>query len=221
MNIDPRLAPLGVKVTSTPNAKWVITSAMYEDETQSGGNHNIFFQVNDASGKPMPNVKCFVDYPQDPSDPHQPIMHLSDPNGQANEPINANLDIHLLNGPYFAYVEDSNTSDKVTGMGLPEHHHVNFRLTFAPASGGGGGGGGGQSLEQTAQNAAVAHKPWMPINDGGALYKFALKNNLGYPQTDEFEFTVGADTYVGQVYNLGIVYVKKGDWGNCKWVKKP
>src|SRR5262249_43300314 len=73
---------------------------------------------------------------------------------------------------------------------------------------------------KNAQTAAVAHKPWMPINDGGALYKFALKNNLGYPQTDEFEFQVGADTYVGQVYNLGIVYVKKGDWANCKSVKK-
>jgi len=72
-----------------------------------------------------------------------------------------------------------------------------------------------------AQEAAVVHKPWMPINDQGALYKFALKNSLGYPQTDEFEFQFGPDTYVGQVYNLGIVYVKKGDWGNCMWVKKP
>lgn len=72
-----------------------------------------------------------------------------------------------------------------------------------------------------AQEAAVVNKPWMPINDGGALYKFALKNELGYPQTDEFEYFFGGDIYVAQVYNLGIVYVKKGDWGNCKWVKKP
>lgn len=72
-----------------------------------------------------------------------------------------------------------------------------------------------------AQEAAVVHKPWMPINDGSALYKFALKNDLGYPQTDEFEFPFGGDTYIGQVYNLGIVYVKKFDWANCKWVKKP
>jgi len=73
--------------------------------------------------------------------------------------------------------------------------------------------------EKLAQDAAVAHKPWMPINDTAALCKFALKNDLGYPQTDEFEF--GADGYIGQVFNLGIVYVKKGDWGNVKWVKKP
>jgi len=72
-----------------------------------------------------------------------------------------------------------------------------------------------------AQEAAVVRKPWMPINSDGALYKFALKNDLGYPQTDEFDFQVGADAYLGQVYNLGIVYVKKGDWGNCKWTKKP
>ncbi len=76
------------------------------------------------------------------------------------------------------------------------------------------------TLEQTV--IANAQKlTWMPINTGGALYKFALANKLGYPQTDEFEFAYGGDTYVGQVYNLGIVYVKKGDWGNVKWMKKP
>ena len=61
---------------------------------------------------------------------------------------------------------------------------------------------------------------WMPINDQAALYKFAQQNNLGYPQTDEFEFTYNNDGYIGQVFNLGIVYVKKGDWGSVKWVKK-
>lgn len=61
----------------------------------------------------------------------------------------------------------------------------------------------------------------MPINTDGALYKFAQSKNLGYPQTDEFKFMVGNDEYVGQVYNLGIVYVKKGDWANCKFVNKP
>ncbi len=71
----------------------------------------------------------------------------------------------------------------------------------------------------TATTAAQQY-PWMPINTDGALYKFALANNLGYPQTDEFEFAYSGDTYVSQVYNLGIVYVKKGDWGNVRWVKK-
>lgn len=76
------------------------------------------------------------------------------------------------------------------------------------------------SVEQAAIAAAKKLK-WMPINDQSALYKFAQDNNLGYPQTDEFEFTFNNVKYVGQVYNLGIVYVKQGDWGNCKWVNKP
>ncbi len=76
------------------------------------------------------------------------------------------------------------------------------------------------TLEQAALTAAQKYT-WMPINTDGALYKFALANHLGYPQTDEFELTFGSDTCVGQVYNGGIVYVKKGDWGNIKWVEKP
>ena len=62
---------------------------------------------------------------------------------------------------------------------------------------------------------------WMPINIDGALYKFAQSKNLGYPQTDEFEFTFNNTVYVAQVYNLGIVYVKKGDWNNCQFLNKP
>lgn len=62
--------------------------------------------------------------------------------------------------------------------------------------------------------------PWMPINDQAALYKFAQTKNLGYPQTDEFTVTVNGADYIAQVFNLGIVYVKVGDWGNVKWTKK-
>ncbi len=62
---------------------------------------------------------------------------------------------------------------------------------------------------------------WMPINTDAALYKFAQSKNLGYPQTDEFKFMIGNDEYIGQVFNLGIVYVKKNDWANIKFVRKP
>lgn len=73
----------------------------------------------------------------------------------------------------------------------------------------------------TAAIAKAKTLTWMPINANGALYKFAQAKNLGYPQTDEFEFTFNNTVYVGQVYNLGIVFVKKGDWGNVQWVQKP
>lgn len=61
---------------------------------------------------------------------------------------------------------------------------------------------------------------WMPIDDQAALYLFAQANNLGYPQTDEFPVPFNNVTYIAQVFNLGIVYVKQDDWGNVKWVKK-
>jgi hypothetical protein len=76
-----------------------------------------------------------------------------------------------------------------------------------------------QSLEDTVF-ARAKQFTWMPINDGAALYRFALDHNLGYPQTDEFDLQFGNDSYLAQVYNLGIVYVKKGDWGNIQWMKK-
>ena len=61
---------------------------------------------------------------------------------------------------------------------------------------------------------------WMPINTEAALYKFAQEENLGYPQTDEFKLNASGATYIAQVFNLGIVYVKEGNWGNVKWAMK-
>lgn len=218
MQFDPRLSTLGVSRVATPGAAWVLQSAVYQDETQAGGNHIIFFTVLDISGKPVPSVTCVVDWiGRNPAE-DPPTKVVTDLNGQANVPIYANLDIHLLNGPYFAFIEDQGKSDAVKGMGLPEHHHVNFLLTFGAA--GGGGGNAPQTLEQ-AVGAAAQKYTWMPINTDAALYRYAQAHNLGYPQTDEFELAFGSDTFVAQVYNLGIVYVKKGDWGNINWTKKP
>jgi hypothetical protein len=73
----------------------------------------------------------------------------------------------------------------------------------------------------TAAIAKAKTLTWMPTNDQAALYRFAQQNNLGYPQTDKFAFACNNESYIGQVFNLGIVYVKKGDWGNVQWVKKP
>ena len=218
MDFDPRLTNLGISVKVNLNAAWSLVSAQYQDETQSGGRHHIYFTVLDTQGVQIGGAKCVVDWVgRDPSD--QPTVALSDANAPANFPMYANLDITLKNGPYVAFIEDENESDIVSGMGLPEYRHVNYVLVFAakafvpspPPP---------PSLQQTVQAAAQKYT-WIPINTDGALYKFALANNLGYPQTDEFEFPFGGDTYVRQVYNLGIVYVNKGDWGNVKWVNKP
>jgi N-acetyl-anhydromuramyl-L-alanine amidase AmpD len=81
------------------------------------------------------------------------------------------------------------------------------------------------NFEQIAldTSAVIAAKKlvWMPINTDAALYQHAQQKNLGYPQTDEFSVTVGTDVYIVQVFNLGIVYVKQGDWNNVQSFKKP
>jgi hypothetical protein len=221
MNFDPRLSSLGVAVKTNPNATWSLASAQYQDEAQAGGNHHIYFTVLDSSGRPSGGIPCVVDWVgREPRD--KPTVTLSDPHQLVNFPMYANLDLTAKNGPYFAFIGDQDKSDVVTGMGLPELRHVNFLLTFAakaefeppprvPPQ---------ITLEQAVLAAALKYL-WMPIDLESALYQFAQANNLGFPQTDEFRFAFGGDTYVGQVYNLGIVYLKWGEWTNVKWVKKP
>lgn len=75
--------------------------------------------------------------------------------------------------------------------------------------------------ELAAIQAAAREREWLPINDESALFRFAQAHNLGCPQTDEFQFAVGADLYLGQVFNLGIDFVKQGDWDNIQAVNKP
>jgi hypothetical protein len=77
-----------------------------------------------------------------------------------------------------------------------------------------------QTLEQAAQARADAGKPWMPVNNDGALWKFAKANNLQDQQTDELPFTYKGENYLVQVFNLGIVYCKVGDFGKISIIRK-
>lgn len=77
-----------------------------------------------------------------------------------------------------------------------------------------------QTLEQAVQVRANAAKPWLPVNNGAALWIFAKANGLQDQQSDELELTWKGEKYLCQVFNLGIVYVKVGDWGNIKFIKK-
>ncbi len=57
-----------------------------------------------------------------------------------------------------------------------------------------------------------ANKFGVPLNDTTALARFALANKLGIPLTDEFTFYYQDKKYIGQVWSLGVVYVKDGDF---------
>lgn len=75
------------------------------------------------------------------------------------------------------------------------------------------------TLEQAVLQAANS-VPWMPVNNTAALWKFAKQNGLQDQQTDELPFTYNGEQYITQVFNLGIPYVKVGDWGNIKVIPK-
>lgn len=75
-------------------------------------------------------------------------------------------------------------------------------------------------VEQAVLNRADAAKPWMPVNNTAALWKFAQAHGLQDQQTDEVPLTYNGEQYIAQVFNKGIVYVKVGDWGNIKFLPK-
>lgn len=67
------------------------------------------------------------------------------------------------------------------------------------------------SLPRTAL-VQGSNKFGVPLNDKAALAQFAMANKLGIPLTDEFRFTYQSVQYIGQVWSLGVVYCKDGEF---------
>lgn len=79
------------------------------------------------------------------------------------------------------------------------------------------------ALQTTLEGAVLATAksvPWMPVNNGAALWKFAKAHGLQDQQSDELPFKYNGEDYITQVFNLGTVYVKVGDWNNIKVIPK-
>lgn len=72
-----------------------------------------------------------------------------------------------------------------------------------------------EAVIQTAESV-----PWMPVNNTAALWKYAQQNGLQDQQTDEIHFLYDGEEYIAQVFNLGVAYVKVGDWNNIKMIPK-
>ncbi len=126
---DARLDALGVKLARATDAHaWRLTAAVYQDETQSNGNHNIYYTFLKADGTPAAGVKILVDWKDRPPQ-DDPAYVTTDANGEANCPLWAILHPELQDGPYFTKTVNE-PSDVVSGMGLPVNRHVNFLLTY-------------------------------------------------------------------------------------------
>lgn len=235
VEVDSRLAPMHVTIQSlnvpSGQAYWKIISVKYQDTTESDNNHNIYYTALDETGIPVPGIPTFMDWQGRAAD-DIPKSVFTDGNGAGNQAMyHGPVGWRPENGPgpYTAWIGDPDyrgnaptkiPGEKLVGCGLPMNTHVNYIVTWKKTMAGTPVVPSDGTLDQSAIAAAQKIK-WMPINMDGALFKFAMQQNLGYPQTDEFEFTFNNASYVGQVYHLGIVYAAKDDLGNCKWVKKP
>jgi hypothetical protein len=127
----------------------------------------------------------------------------------SNQPIQALVMFRWLNtDPHWCFSTKASVLDDFRNA-LAQ----NFKLRLP------GGAQPGQTLEQ-AVLAAAKSVSWMPVNNTAALWKFAKAHGLQDQQTDELPMTFQGENYIVQVFNLGIVYVKVGDWGNIKVIPK-
>lgn len=74
----------------------------------------------------------------------------------------------------------------------------------------------GQDEVARAALIAGANQLGISLNDQAALARYAIQNRLGVPLTNEFQFAVGDNQYVGQVWSQAVVFVKVGDWANVQ-----
>jgi len=77
---------------------------------------------------------------------------------------------------------------------------------------------GGEDVEELIRKAAyeALKVPWNPV---AALARTARQNDLGMPLTPERDITIAGVTYRFQVFALGVVWARLGNWGDCKVVK--
>lgn len=124
---DPRLPEMNVSLEpaniSAGTLYWKLIRADYQDGTQSGGNHNMYYIVTNEQGAPVANQKVWQSWPDDSTSAQTRA------DGTADIAMWANYWPLQGPGPYNGYVGGL-PSDVVRGMGLPGNHHVNFILYF-------------------------------------------------------------------------------------------
>ncbi len=116
---------------------WRLTRAIYQDPTESDGNHNVYYRLEDENGQSLLGLHVCLGFSWLPYQDCSKIteQRSGNPDGySADLPIWASvptwdpLKDHVP-GPYSGWAGGL-PSDRVVGMGLPLNQHVNFLLTF-------------------------------------------------------------------------------------------
>lgn len=210
-----------VSIINAANPKfpqWKVKSLEYRDSTTqppSDEAANIYVITQDQKGNPLGGIWVWQSWQDGTAD------KTTDRNGRTDFFMSGDSSFDPNKGQVGAYSIYIRFKDYPTatakGFGLPLKRHVQYIITFeliasevipTPIT-----------LEDATLQAAHT-KDWMPINNMGALWKYAKANNLEDAQTDEIKFTWNGAEYLCQVFNRGIVYAKVGDWANIKMISK-
>lgn len=164
--IDPRIATeANIQVTVKPHSEgpagtMAVDTVRYQNDQQSGGNHNIYVRITDANGQEIPPEdmnRCFdVQYVPGPGMPVTSASpKMNDPYGVQKDtwttsantggPTAGYFDIPMWGGnqtqvwvkpkdvpgnPYAGY-----GSQEVGPLSMPANHHVNYMVTFKATPG--------------------------------------------------------------------------------------
>ena len=117
-------------------AYWRLTRADFQDVDTSGGNHNVYYRLEDETGHSLMGIAVCLGFPWSPG---QDCSHFTEIH--SNYPAGFGADYPIWGtgwnpvngpGPYSGWVSGL-PSDRVVGMGMPLNQHVNFLLTFRRA----------------------------------------------------------------------------------------
>jgi hypothetical protein len=150
-------SPLPPWVTLSPAADcsagcWRIVAAEYDNEHESGGNHNIYGRMT-VNGESPAGLPWHVAWPDGD------VRILTKPAPEwADFPIFDCFNPDNETGAYFAYAGDNPAqSDIARGMGLPQCLHVNYWFVWQWSA-------GGPTVTPTA-TPTPSHWLYLPIID--------------------------------------------------------
>lgn len=233
-SVDPRIASR-VSVTPHtrgPNGSLDVKSVAYQDDTQSGGRHNVYVRILDSKGQEVPpaDMQKWFDV-QTVAGPGQPPVSASakvnDPFGVQRDawstsantggPTAGYFDAPLYGGnamqvfvkpkdvpgnPYAGY-----GSQQVGPLTLPGNHHVNYLVTFQanPAS----------AAAPSASTPITAPTGPAPVSAPGSVYApyevtpgIHVNGRLGahWPVVYDPRNTAQVDSIISKMKDMGAGY---------------
>ncbi|GMU24032.1 MAG: hypothetical protein AMXMBFR13_41090 [Phycisphaerae bacterium] len=210
---DSRLTALGVYYTeanvSSGTWYWRLVSGVYEDETESGGTHHIYYKALNSSGNPIENQKTWTAWP------------TGNPTSSVYQFTKGAVDGYWANygmagnwcpfwpegprGPYGAWVDGP--SDEVWGMGMPCNRHVNYRLTWRWTQKSGGSGTPTIARDPTSLNPSTvqgtspANQSFTVSNSGTGTLTYSITDNVTW-----LSVTPSSGTSTGEADTITVQY---------------